>query len=220
MRTKHRMLNCESLENRELMAGNVSVNLVANEVRILGDNAANQVSVHQLASGAYRIQGQTGTTINGKAFVDMKSPDFDLRINLGAGNDKLIVGNNIANAAMMVEDLEIDMGAGNDSVVVGNVRTTDNEFAKIRTGDGNDTVSVEKCTIKTGLKVETGAGNDRLDVWKSTINGKLEANMGAGTDQVFLTDAVFSSSFLDGGSGTDTLKRTGGKIPTKISFEL
>ncbi len=220
MRTKHRTLKCESLENRQLMAGNVSVNLVANEVRVLGDSAANQVSVVQLPSGAYRIQGQGGTTINGRAFFDAKSPDFDLRINLGAGNDSLVVGNHIANPAMVVEDLEIDMGAGNDNVVVGNVRTTDNQFAVIRLGDGNDVASIQKSTIKTGLRVEAGAGNDQLEVWKSTINGKLEANMGAGNDKVTLIDAVFSSSFLDGGSGTDTLKRTGGKIPTKISFEL
>lgn len=177
MRPKHRTLKCESLENRQLMAGNVSVNLVANEVRVLGDSAANQVSVVQLPSGTYRIQGQGGTTINGRAFFDAKLRDFDLRINLGAGNDSLVVGNNIANPAMVVEDLEIDMGAGNDNVVVGNVRTTDNQFAVIRLGDGNDAAHIQKSTIKTGLRVEAGGGNDHLEVWKSTINGKLEANM-------------------------------------------
>jgi RTX calcium-binding nonapeptide repeat (4 copies) len=87
-------------------------------------------------------------------------------------------------------------------------------------GAGNDSVSIQKSTIKTGLRVDGGAGNDTLEVWKSTIHGKLEADMGAGNDTVRLTDAVFSSSYLDGGSGTDTLKRTGGKVPVKVSFEL
>ncbi len=222
MRTNNRTLKCESLENRELMAGNVTVSVVANEVRVAGDNNANQIEVWQLDNGAYRIFGHSGTKVNGQTFVDRFSPDKDLRISLGSGADSLWLGNHFTRAAMVCEDLEIDMGTGKDYALVSNVKTTDNQFASIRMGGSEndaDVLNVEKSTIKTGLKVEMGGGADKLDIRTSKITGKLDVNLGAGDDSINLVDAVFSSSSINGGSGTDTYKRTRGTATSPASFE-
>ena len=222
MKTKNRSLKCESLENRQLMAGNVTVNVEWNEVIVRGDSKANQIEVFQLDNGAYRISGLNGTTVNGKSFVDRTSSDRDLRIFMGAGDDKVILGNNFSRAAMIVEDLEIDMGTGLDGLAVANVKHTDNQPMLLRMGGAEnerDIVSVQKVTSTNGIKIETGGGNDGVEVIKTSVKGKLDVNLGAGNDDLWLVDAFFASNNINGGSGSDGYKRTGGNSVTKISFE-
>lgn len=222
MLTKNRTLKCESLESRELMAGNVNVTLEANEVIVRGDSRSNQIEVFQLANGAYRISGLNGTTVNGRAFFDRASPDRDLRIFMGGGDDTVFVGNNFSRAAMIVEDLEIDMGSGKDGLVVGNLKHTDNQPMNIRTGNSEaerDLVSLIRVNSSNSINITTGGGNDAVEVIESNIKGKLSVDLGAGNDDMRLRDTFFASSFLNGNSGNDTYGRTRGKAATISSFQ-
>lgn len=222
MRTNHRTLKCESLENRELMAGNVTVTLEANEVIVRGDGQSNQVEVFQLDNGAYRISGLNGTTVNGRGFADRNSSDRDLRIFMGGGDDLVFLGNNLARRAMVMEDLQIDMGTGKDGLAIANVQTTDNQFATVRMGGSEneaDILAVHRSTFKTGLSFDMGGGDDQVEFVKTTVNGKLEGRLGAGKDSITLADTFFATSFLDGGDGFDTYTRTRGKAATITGFQ-
>ena len=64
---KHFDMNIESLEDRRMMAGDVSVDVTGGGDLVLdGDDAGNEVIIRRLpGAGAYQIQGLNGTTING-----------------------------------------------------------------------------------------------------------------------------------------------------------
>lgn len=74
-RLNSRQLQLESLESRQLMAGNVTVNLVAGEAKVVGDGQANGVWIREISEGKYRVEGfavgGVKTTVNGKAFADI-----------------------------------------------------------------------------------------------------------------------------------------------------
>jgi|GEM_PF-4599200 len=92
LKTTSRRLQLESLENRELMAGNVSVSFSGSELRIVGDSAANHIEVRQSSPGVYKINGvfeggsptkvngSTGTitarNVNGNVVIAMGANDF------------------------------------------------------------------------------------------------------------------------------------------------
>lgn len=229
MRKNHRALNCESLESRELMAGNVQVSVVNNEVVVRGDSQANQIRVAQLNNGAYRVFGLNGTKVNGQSSVDRTSIDRDLRIFMGSGDDTVLLGdfaylggNMLTGTLTTCEDLEIDMGAGADALHLGNVKTIDNQFTSIKMGgleNDNDFLKVGFSTFKTGLKLEMGGGKDQAQIFNSKINGKLDVNLGSGDDSIQLVDTIFSTSSINGGSGTDSYKRTRGTATNPVSFE-
>ena len=61
-----RRLSLESLEARQMMAGNVTVNVVQGLLKIVGDGAANSVVVESVAGG-YRVRG---TPFNGAFAAD------------------------------------------------------------------------------------------------------------------------------------------------------
>ena len=63
-----RRLTIEPLENRVLLAGNVTAELKSGELLVTGDNQDNQIQIADLgASGAhtYRVTGLDGTVIVG-----------------------------------------------------------------------------------------------------------------------------------------------------------
>ena len=55
---KPRRLFVESMESRQLMAGNVFANVIGGDLVLTGDNASNGVEVRQLGAGVYRVIGQ------------------------------------------------------------------------------------------------------------------------------------------------------------------
>ena len=63
-RSQRRGFGLEQLEGRDLMAGNVNVAVVNDDLVITGDNNGNQIIVHQSA-GRLVVEG-VNTKINGK----------------------------------------------------------------------------------------------------------------------------------------------------------
>ncbi|MFS2016347.1 DUF4214 domain-containing protein [Massilia sp. CT11-108] len=99
--------------------------------------------------------------------------------------------------------------------------------ATIKTGSGNDDVTLAAATVKdkTNATVNTGAGNDKITVNASgdgivtitagdgndTVNvtarntGALNVDLGAGNDTFTSTVAIGASDKIDAGAGSDTL---------------
>src|SRR5437762_3371716 len=91
-----RPLALESLEDRQMMTGNVLVSVSGGDLVVTGDSGANELRIIQsLQNGApiagrFFITGQNGTTINGQATGQFfQNVTDDLRINLNGGNDRL-----------------------------------------------------------------------------------------------------------------------------------
>ena len=80
-------LGVETLENRQMMAGDVSANVTGGGDLVLsGDNSDNQLVVVSTGiAGEYELRGLNNTTINGQQSVTVNGVDDDMRINLRGG---------------------------------------------------------------------------------------------------------------------------------------
>lgn len=76
----------ESLESRNLLAGNVTASVVEDDLVITGDAAANNIQVSQPANGDWQVK-VIGTKVNGSNSAHTFSGVNDIDIYLDAGND-------------------------------------------------------------------------------------------------------------------------------------
>src|SRR5215510_1169216 len=128
-----RKVGFESLESRQLMAGNVSVSVSLGDLVVTGDAQDNALQIIQARQngvptpGRYWIAPTNGTLINGQASGRYVNNVFhDMRINLGAGKDSLTLSDGSDDANFIVpNDLVINMGGGNDDVIVDHVKVRD-----------------------------------------------------------------------------------------------
>jgi hypothetical protein len=192
-----RRLSLERLENRQLMAGQVLVEVVDGDLRITGDGADNSIEVQMLAPGQYLIHG-------------------DPR---GGGEPTAIrFGNNVAGVqtvAGVTDDIEINLQAGRDICYIGNIY--DGGLVvwvpvdlTIRTGDGDDRVGLFGVNIGDDTLVELGSGRDHLTVtsiYAGTRSDSLDHDLivlgGNGADETFFNDSVTVRDELRLEMGTD-----------------
>jgi hypothetical protein len=108
---KTRKARFESLENRNLMAGNVTAALVGGELSLTGDNSSNYLVVHQTGANRFQVQGintnikfgsQTARSITFSSVID-------IGFNMRGGNDSVTVYN-----SSLAGSMGVDMGTGND----------------------------------------------------------------------------------------------------------
>ncbi len=145
----------ESLEGRQLMAGDVIAALEGNLLVIEGDNLDNQITVSQLASGDVVVSGQTGTLINGLPSVRYVRPALNsVEIRMEGGNDVVNL-----RSVQIANDLMVDLGAGNDRVTspaAAPIRVSAN--AMVYGAEGNDTVQLNGSTVAEDLFIDGGLG--------------------------------------------------------------
>ncbi|QDU87614.1 hypothetical protein Pla175_09790 [Pirellulimonas nuda] len=217
----------ETMEKREMMAGDVTASIQSGGHLYIGEavgnyQTANAVQVSQLSNGQIRVQGITNldgtvTKVNGAAYKDF-TVTGDLQVNLGAGNDKVVLagGANFRNVTLNMDQLGGPADA--DQVFVGSIRTTGG--MTVRTGAGNDYVSFYNSSIGNDASdftsISTGAGVDSLRVegWSSfrggmgvsTYNNVNENE----TDYVDMVGAVvYGTLAMNTGAGNDVLNMTG-----------
>ncbi len=90
----HHRLALESLEPRTLLSGNVTAEVIGGDLIITGDDAGNEVIVHEIGiqPGFYVASGGGGTQINGGAGPDVfNNVTGDIRIILNDGDNTLTV---------------------------------------------------------------------------------------------------------------------------------
>jgi hypothetical protein len=197
--TKLRQAMLESLENRRLLAGNVTAALVGGTLVITGDNKANDFQV---------IAGFSDTTVVGLNGT---------RIN---GNGPAVFGG--------FPDLRIDTGNGDDKVDLIDIYGFGGQDANVATGNGQDTVIIRALAIDSSigtLNIDTGNGDDLVDISNTTL-GDANIRLGNGDDTLKLSgDIVFVGTVVaDGGHGNDTLDQSGvtsfsGTPGTPLNFE-
>lgn len=225
-----RAISYETLEERRLLAGNVTV--VENiHLYIRGDAADNQFEI--VADGdQLRINGLEGTTINQQDSYLVQSTSVTdggvaftggLRAHLGPGNDNFNVQDSLFESFSVIFG-----GTGDDSIDV-----VDSEFLDkvlIQTYDGDDSISSTRSHFEGPVRILTLDGQDSVSMVDSifagdsiivtgnhsdTIDSEGNRHMGDvnliltfdGADTVHLTNPVVTEQQLGifMGDGDDTI---------------
>lgn len=195
-------------------------------------------STLNVTSGA---AGTLATVVVGGTVVDGGDAGSDvgnINLNITGGKDvqtlmvNTAVATNVASTANGKAVTTIDASASTGAITYADSETT---VANIKTGSGNDTVTLVAATVKddsattadetVNATVNTGAGNDKITVNASgngivtivagdgndTVNvtgrssGALNVDLGAGDDTFTSTVAIGANDKIDAGAGTDTL---------------
>jgi hypothetical protein len=173
----------ESLERRDLLAGDVLVNVVQGSLVIEGDELGNNIAISANAeTGDITVTGLDGTTVHLEGEdpgteVVVSGVRRDVRINLGDGDDVVSLGE-----LSVRGDISIRTGLGEDTVHVGDEgdMATESQLEldalvnlrgslRINTGDGNDEVIVDNTALRASLHINTGDGDDTVSLGGETM---------------------------------------------------
>lgn len=216
-----RPLRLESLERRELMAGNVTASITDGQLTLTGNYQDNVLVLYRgenpgevVVAGAKDSAGGN-TLVNGGAAPVTLSSVTSIRADLRGGNDRMLV----TNLTLPVDQdsqhraIYAEMGEGNDQVVLSGNTGTPRAFA-LNEGQavpygpvniagsilvlgraGNDTVNSVNAAV--GRTIFYGhEGNDALSVDGAVAQNRIGSilfNLGTGNDTVSLKRAEIGS---------------------------
>jgi len=174
----------ESLENRALLAGNVTAIVDDGSLVVRGDVAGNGVAIHQTDIGRYVVTGFDlggATTVNGSSSPQIfNGVTADIVVDLQGGDDVLVMSNNAATRQSLADEASGGTAGTiaaspeplTTNVSPGQVGVPRNLL--IQTGDGNDGVGLNVKALNASggsARVDTGAGMDRVSVKNSRRAG-------------------------------------------------
>jgi hypothetical protein len=210
---KNRKLTFQTLESRQLMAGNVSAAVINGDLVVKGDANSNDIAIFQVMQqgqiipGRYVISGLNGTTINhgtGGFSATGVNRDFLVEMNLG-GNDHVAIGNmnpsnpNLTNASFVVpRNLKVTLDtSGDNNLEIKGITVRNN--ATITAGAGDNTMNIRgtfgtKSPFTTfphgDLTIQAGGGNDLVEVHDGSVMHDLSIKLGGGQSGVDVVDVI------------------------------
>ena len=152
--TAARSLGLEKLQARELLAGDVTAAVTNGYLVVRGDDAANELTIERITGNRVRVTGTNGTTINGLSEPAILRVRKGYDIATGGGDDNLTV---IGLNAVGRYEIRMDLGAGNDILVASNLLA---QRIHAGGGDGNDSLTVRNSRSRRGSGVGGGSGDD------------------------------------------------------------
>jgi len=177
-----RRLGVESLEGRQLMAGNVlaSVN-AAHDLVVTSDGNQHDLEIVQVTqngqpvAGRYFIAPHQGTTLNGQTSGQFfNNVTHDVRVTLGGSGDRLNLhaenGNDFG--FQVPNDLTINMGGGNNVLNIDHVSVGDD--VTVFSGGGADSVFFRGRVGLSGNLIDKGANDLTIDTGNRNDNVKLQ----------------------------------------------
>jgi uncharacterized surface protein with fasciclin (FAS1) repeats len=210
IKRQHSTQNYGTLEERRLLAGNVTVANTDN-LYIRGDTLDNQIEIIGNEDGSISIIGKNDTTVNGDAApltiaggeIDSSingvraSYDFGLRANVGQGNDSVLIEGVEFKGSSIVYG-----GPGNDAVGVYQTNFLDRLL--LQTFTGNDSVSIDTADVKQDLFVVTLDGEDTVGIDGAQLEGDVFVVTGNGADRIALREnSVFDNLLVLSQDGAD-----------------
>jgi hypothetical protein len=210
----------ESLENRSMLAGNVTAAVDGSgNLTITGDAKANTIYIAETSSGGWRIQGLS-TKINGHSKIFVTAPvTGNVSVDMGDGDDQFFMQD-----GTVAGDVSVSMGAGkntaalwnldiallhfdsgdlNDHLWIDNIVASD-QGSSIDTQAGKDTVTINHFTAPD-LQISLGAGNDSLTLKNTLVSGgsspQLQIDAGADRDSVSLSKVKTGDLEVEMGAG-------------------
>jgi len=161
----------------------------------------------------------------------------DVSINTGVGNDIVTIKNaRIGEVGLTTANVAINTGAGTDDVkVISNIDTTlitgtldvqtfssvgesdpdavvigfvgAQRDLHVRTGGGNDSITMTNVGVSHNLDFDAGAGADSASLDGVSAADALFAKMGEGDDTLNTSNLFSNNLTLDGGGGYDKLSK-------------
>lgn len=187
--TAARRLSLEKLQARELLAGDVTAAVTNGFLVVRGDDAANELTIERISGDSVRITGATGTTINGLTQPAILRVRKGYDIATGGGDDKLTV---IGLNAVGRYEIRMDLGAGNDVLVASNLLA---QRIHAGGGDGNDSITIRNSRSRRGSGVGGGAGDDTMVLENLRFGNGSCIDGGTGKNTVTQTNNRFGVRF-------------------------
>ena len=203
MRTKAaflRRFRFEGLEDRSMLS--VTAFLAGTKLEVLGTPANESVQVTQ--SGVnWKVQGLSGTKVNGSSAAQSFNGVTDIVVALGAGKDLVQVVNGTLLGSLVEVYEPGDTGAKTTALAnlsVGSLQVVDFE-------NGANVISA--ANIKTtdgGADFSTGSGKDVISLANFNLAGNLQVTAGDGANVVAVANVQTN------GGGTGLVRREAGRI--------
>jgi Planctomycete extracellular len=194
----------ESLEDRQMMAGDVTAQLVHGNLVVKGDNFDNAITITAgvnpfefVVTGVPDNNG-LATTVNGTSTpVTIPGVTKGLKLNMHRGNDNVTL-----TGVTFQGSVTLKGGAGADDIELNNA--TINHNLKIKSGNGPDTVTLTDVTVASNTKIQTGGAHDELTITGSDF-GKLKVSLGKTDDTLAISGTtVTTNTSLNGNGGINT----------------
>lgn len=203
-------LRIENLENRNLMAGDVAVQVTDGALFVTGDQESNGVElVSTGVEGQYIVTGldagDNATTVNGEtAPLVVDGVTRSIHVRLGDGDDTLQAPNLSVDGPMRVR-----MGQGDDAVHIGDVEADEavveiTRGLSISLGDGDDRVGIANVNAR-GIRVSGGAGNDEI-LARNTKNRIVRVAGQSGDDDIRVNNVHARHIGIRSGLGDDSVR--------------
>lgn len=200
------VVTANQTDNDIVLFRNISA---ADNVGIQTDIGNDKVVVEQIIADNFRVfsgAGNDDVEIRGAALVN-------LVVDTAAGNDRvsLNTGEDGDVPFAVRRNLTITTGADNDEVEIdgGLLGLLVGGMLDIRTGLGDDSVSIERVKVSSSAVIDTEAGNDEVLIDGLDVRNSLVFNGGAGND-VLTTHNVGAKAYsIKGGTGNDVLHDLG-----------
>ena len=160
---------------------------------------------------------------SGVDFISVKNANIVGKLNIDGGSDAntVVVQSSIVGKDASIKGLAgvdtvtvgtegkvtikgrliVDTGAGNDTITVNGV-DQDVVIARqykdvaVKTGDGDDILTITNSTLLGKLNIDSGKGNDDVTVDPTSISKDVSISTGDGTDGVWLKDGTIGNSTL------------------------
>ncbi|QDU25196.1 hypothetical protein ETAA8_02590 [Anatilimnocola aggregata] len=215
-------LAMEKLEDRSLMAGNVTAVVTNGVLVVTGDTADNGITIdYNQTTDAYSVigttpTGSTATTINGlDTSVPANAQIFNnvtkgIRVIANNGNDLLVFGAATSTSFVVDGFVDIQMGNGNDTVTIG------------RNGNaaGGAAPIANEFEVGTTMAIKLGSGNDTLDITNASIARDLTIHADVNNPLNTATDGNdtvrFPTTFTPSGGELTAFPVTVGKKTTVL----
>jgi hypothetical protein len=182
-----------------LAAGNLTVVLSNDHLRIRGDAEANLISLVSESPGEITV-GHDGT-INGGVDPFVAQGVVDVSIIAAGGDDTLNTADLFPGT--LPGDLRISTGDGAD--IVDLCDTSVGGDLTIRTGSGDDQVGITPGFYGGGWAIRTGSGADTIAVESVQVDGPVSIRTSGGADAITTNfDAAFHDDVeMATGTGDD-----------------
>jgi hypothetical protein len=203
MFNRHRKLCMESLEARQMMAGdalapgNVYAHVADGHLFIgtYDTNLDQRIAIGRLDNGKIRVIGLDFTNpslVNGQRYQDFNVTG-DLNVNLYGGNDRVEIGGTYWDRqhleAPSFDNVHISLGGASnrsdlDYLQIHKIETRGS--MDIYTGSHDDSILIGNARIGNGfgaetLRIDTGAGADQMSVGSTLVKGMFYIVAGAST---------------------------------------
>ena len=161
----------ERLESREMLAGDVSVDVFRGDLFLRGDQADNAVEVRS-AGDQLVISGLAGTLVEGQSSVSIPAADVndDLRITLGGGSDSVTI-----EGVHVPDDVYVSAGTGDDRIQLNSVRA---DSVALYGAAGEDSVLVNELLARN-LAIRGNQGNNVLGIANTNVQRDISLDGGS-----------------------------------------